>query len=78
MNCWSAENPTERFFSSKTRQIHATHITTGDRLWSNMPYLRPLATIVDDTMAYGFDEDGAGVHDGKFEFIVERKSSIVL
>lgn len=63
MNCWVASNPKERFYSSKTRQIHATHLTTGHRLWSNMPYLRPLATIVEDTIAYGFDDDGAGVHD---------------
>jgi uncharacterized protein YcgI (DUF1989 family) len=63
MNCWAAENPEERFYTSKTRQIHATHLTTGDRLWSNMPHLRPLATITEDTIAYGFDEDGAGVHD---------------
>lgn len=63
MNCWSLENPQEHFYSSKTRQIHATHLTTGDRLWSNMPYVRPLATIVEDTIAYGFDDDGAGVHD---------------
>jgi len=62
MNCWSLSNPKERFYSSKTRQIHATHLTTGDRLWSNMPYLRPLATITEDTIAYGFDDDGAGVH----------------
>ena len=63
MNCWSLRDPAERFYSSKTRQIHATHLTTGDRLWSNMPYLRPLATITEDTIAYGFDADGAGVHD---------------
>jgi len=63
MNCWSSANPAERFFSSKTRQLHATHLSTGDRLWSNMPFLRPLATIVEDTIAYGWDEDGAGVHD---------------
>jgi len=63
MNCWSASNPRERFYTSKTRQMHATHLTVGDRLWSNMPYIRPLATIVEDTIAYGFDEDGAGVHD---------------
>ena len=44
MNCWAAENPEERFYTSKTRQIHATHLTTGDRLWSNMPHLRPLAS----------------------------------
>ena len=63
MNCWSLDNPAEHFYTSKTRQIHATHLTTGDRLWSNMPYLRPLATITGDTIAYGFDDDGAGVHD---------------
>ncbi|EJK46575.1 hypothetical protein THAOC_34751 [Thalassiosira oceanica] len=63
MNCWSMNNPSERFYSSKTRQIHATHLSRGDRLWSNMPFLRPLATIVEDTIDYGFDDDGAGVHD---------------
>ena len=63
MNCWSAVNPMEHFYSSKTRQIHATHLSRGDRLWSNMPYLRPMATITEDTIDYGFDEDGAGVHD---------------
>jgi len=64
MNCWNLHHPQqEHFYSSKTRQIHATHLTTGDRLWSNMPYLRPLATITGDTIAYGYDNDGAGVHD---------------
>mmetsp|Transcript_32139 Transcript_32139/g.47479 ORF Transcript_32139/g.47479 Transcript_32139/m.47479 type:complete len:291 (-) Transcript_32139:52-924(-) len=64
MNCWNYHNPSgERFYSSKTRQIHATHLTTGDRLWSNMPFVRPLATITYDSIAYGFDDDGAGVHD---------------
>ena len=63
MHAWSAADPRERFYTSKTRQMHATHLTVGDRLWSNMPFMRPLATIVEDTIAYGFDEDGAGVHD---------------
>lgn len=63
LNCWSLSNPSEHFYSSKTRQIHATHLSAGDRLWSNMPYLRPLATITHDTIAYGWDADGAGVHD---------------
>jgi uncharacterized protein YcgI (DUF1989 family) len=63
MNCWSLHNRDERFYSSKTRQIHATHLQAGDRLWSTFPYLRPMATIVHETIQYGFDEDGAGVHD---------------
>ncbi len=64
LNLWSANNLEERFFSGKTRQLHASHLTTGDRLWSSIPYMRPMATITHDTLGwYGWDEDGAGVHD---------------
>lgn len=64
LNLWAADDLGERFFSGKTRQLHATHVTTGDRLWSSLPGLRPLATITHDTLAwYGWDADGAGVHD---------------
>jgi uncharacterized protein YcgI (DUF1989 family) len=51
-------------FTGKTRQLHATHLTVYDRLWSNLPYLRPMATVVADSLKkYGIDEDGASVHD---------------
>jgi len=64
LNLWNANDINERFFSGKTRQLHASHLTTGDRLWSNLPGLRPMATITHDTLDwYGWDEDGAGVHD---------------
>ena len=64
LNLWNRYDLSERFFSGNTRALHATHVSTGDRLWSTLPYLRPMATITHDTLAwYGFDEDGAGVHD---------------
>jgi uncharacterized protein YcgI (DUF1989 family) len=64
LNLWNAGDLSERFFSGKTRALHASHVTTGDRLWSNLPNLRPMATITHDTLDwYGWDEDGAGVHD---------------
>lgn len=64
LNLWHAHNPAERFFSGKTRALQATHVTAGHRLWSTMPWLRPMATITADTLGwYGFDADGAGVHD---------------
>ena len=64
LNLWNASDVSERFFSGKTRQLHASHVTTGDRLWSNLPNLRPMATITHDTLSwYGWDSDGAGVHD---------------
>lgn len=64
LNLWNADDLSERFFSGKTRQLHATHVSTGDRLWSNLPAFRPLATITHDTLDwYGWDDDGAGIHD---------------
>jgi uncharacterized protein YcgI (DUF1989 family) len=64
LNLWNAHDLSERFFSGKTRALHATHLTAGHRLWSSLPALRPLATITEDTLGwYGFDADGAGVHD---------------
>jgi uncharacterized protein len=54
----------ERFFSGKTRALHGTHLSTGDRMWSSLPFLRPMATITDDTLDwYGFDAFGGSVHD---------------
>ncbi|HEX9169553.1 MAG TPA: DUF1989 domain-containing protein [Roseiarcus sp.] len=64
LNLWNAANLAERFFSGKTRALNATHVSEGARLWSALPYLRPMATISRDTLDwYGFDSDGAGVHD---------------
>jgi len=64
LNLWNADDTSERFFSGKTRALHGTHLSTGDRLWSNLPYLRPIATITQDTLDwYGFDEFGGAVHD---------------
>jgi hypothetical protein len=64
LNLWNAADLSERFFSGKTRALHGTHVSTGDRLWSTLPHLRPMATITCDTLDwYGFDADGAGIHD---------------
>jgi uncharacterized protein len=64
LNLFNAANLSERFFSGKTRALHGTHINTGDRLWSCLPYLRPMATVISDSLDwYGIDADGGGVHD---------------
>lgn len=64
LNLWAEGNLSERFYSGKTRALHGTHLSTGDRLWSCFPYMRPMATITHDTLDwYGFDADGGGVHD---------------
>ncbi|SMH61430.1 urea carboxylase-associated family protein [Azospirillum agricola] len=64
LNLWAAHDPGERFFSGKMRALHGTHLSTGDRLWSSLPHLRPMATITEDTLDwYGFDAYGGSVHD---------------
>ncbi|WP_319531487.1 DUF1989 domain-containing protein [uncultured Cohaesibacter sp.] len=64
LNLFSNEDLAERFYSGKTRALHGTHVTTGDQLWSCFPFMRPMATIVADTLGwYGIDEFGGSVHD---------------
>ncbi len=64
LNLWNANDLTERFYSGKTRALHGTHLTTGDRMWTSHPNLRPMATIVADTLDwYGIDAFGGSVHD---------------
>ncbi len=64
LNLWNAADHREKFYSGKTRALHGTHVSTGDRLWSSLPYLRPMATITHDTLDwYGWDDFGGGVHD---------------
>ncbi|MDE2823550.1 MAG: DUF1989 domain-containing protein [Chloroflexota bacterium] len=62
-NAWNLNNPRERFWAARTKQLHRAHVTTFDRLWSCLPYLRPMLTIIGDSVDYGLDDDGAGCHD---------------
>ncbi len=64
LNLWNANDLNERFYSGKTRALHGTHITTGDRMWSSFPGMRPMATVTHDTLGwYGMDQYGGSVHD---------------
>ena len=64
LNLFNSADLNERLFTGKTRALHGTHVTIGDQLWSNLPYLRPIATVVEDTLSwYGIDDYGGSVHD---------------
>ncbi len=64
LNLHNLHNLNERFYSGKTRALNGTHVGLGDQLFSNFPYMRPIATITHDTLDwYGFDEFGGSVHD---------------
>jgi uncharacterized protein len=64
LNLWNAHDPRERLWAARTRQLQRAHVSTFDRLWSNLPFLRPMATITADSLAdYGVDADGGRIHD---------------
>jgi uncharacterized protein YcgI (DUF1989 family) len=64
LNLFNAHDLNERFYSGKTRALNGTHVGLGDQLFSNFPWLRPMATVTHDTLDwYGFDEHGGSVHD---------------
>jgi len=64
LNLWNLHDLYERFYSGKSRALHGTHLTEGERMWSSFPTLRPMATIIADTLGwYGIDPYGGSVHD---------------
>ncbi|OPG07056.1 hypothetical protein B1R27_15090 [Streptomyces sp. GKU 895] len=64
LNVWNLNDPRERMWAARTRQLQRAHISTYDRIWSNLPFLRPLLTVTADSLAdYGVDADGGRVHD---------------
>ncbi|MER5968575.1 urea carboxylase-associated family protein [Streptomyces sp. NPDC002055] len=64
LNVWNRHDPRERLWAARTRQLQRAHVSTYDRLWSTLPFLRPLLTVTGDTLAgYGTDADGGRVHD---------------
>ena len=64
LNLFNANDLSEKFYSGKTRALHGTHLSTGDRMWSSFPNLRPMATVTHDTLDwYGWDAFGGSVHD---------------
>src|SRR5690606_15370251 len=51
-NAWSLEDPKEMFWSGRTRILQRAHLTTGHQLWSTPPKMRPMFTIIADTVEH--------------------------
>ncbi|KAF5636498.1 hypothetical protein F52700_5030 [Fusarium sp. NRRL 52700] len=63
LNIWNLHDPRERMWTARSRQLYEAHLTIGDRLVSNLPYIRPLATIVGDSLQHIRNNGSWGVHD---------------
>ncbi len=50
LDIFNADDPRERLWANQTLNREGFWLSTGARLWSNMPHFRPLATITTDTI----------------------------
>ena len=62
-NAFSANDPTEHFWSGRTRTLQGAHLSVGDRLWSTEPKMRPMFTIIADTVPHPVLPHNAASHD---------------
>jgi uncharacterized protein len=47
---FNAENPKEHFWSNYTMVLEGVYLKPFGRLWSNMPWFRPMATLTEETI----------------------------
>ena len=62
-NAFNRDDPKEMFWSGRTRLVQRAHLTTGDRLWSTPPRMRPMFTIIADTVKHPALPHNARSHD---------------
>ena len=62
-NAWNLHNPRERFWAARSRQFEGAHVTTFKRLWSCLPFLRPILTFTNDTLPRTPTTSGGRCHD---------------
>jgi uncharacterized protein YcgI (DUF1989 family) len=62
-NAWNRHSPREMLWAGRTRIIEGAHPTTGNRLWSVEPWMRPMFTIIGDTADRSPTARGAYNHD---------------
>ena len=62
VDIFNADDPSEHLWANQTLNREGAHLTTFSRLWSNMPWFRPLMTIIEDTVQNVTTNPGARHH----------------
>jgi uncharacterized protein len=83
MIVFNLDDPSEKFWSARTRVVHGGHLKVGDQLWSTPPMTRPMMTMIADTVNHAELPHGARSHDLLFcrcdarlyELVHKRKHS---
>ena len=71
-DAFSATDPSEHFWSSRTRILHGPHTRVGDRLWGTEPRMRPMFTFLKDTVEHEPLPFNARSHDLLYSRCSER------
>ena len=76
-NAFNKDDPKEMFWSGRTRLLQRAHLSVGDRLWSTPPRMRPMFTIIADTVEHKPLRGNARSHDLMYCRCNERLYEIV-
>jgi len=76
-NAFNREDPREMFWSGRTRLLQKAHLTVGHQLWSTPPKMRPMFTIIEDTVEHLPLPHGAASHDLIYSRCNERLFEVV-
>jgi uncharacterized protein YcgI (DUF1989 family) len=76
-NAFNRDDPKEMFWSGRTRLLQRAHLSVGDRLWSTPPRMRPMFTIIADTVEHKPLRRNARSHDLMYCRCNERLYAVI-
>lgn len=62
-NAFNLRNKEEAFWAGGTRSLEGTHLTVGQTLWSKPPWIRPMLSVLADTVRQRPNTLGLRSHD---------------
>jgi uncharacterized protein YcgI (DUF1989 family) len=72
-NAFARDDPSEYFWSGRTRTLYGSHLKVGQRLWSTEPKMRPMLTFIADTVKKRPHPHNATSHDLLYSRCSERR-----
>lgn len=72
-NAFARDDPSEYFWSGRTRTLYGSHLKVGQRLWGTEPKMRPLLTFITDTVKKQKHPHNATSHDLLYSRCSERR-----
>lgn len=72
-NAFAADDPSEYFWSGRTRTLYGSHLKVGQRLWGTEPKMRPLLTFIADSVEKLKHPHNATSHDLLYSRCSERR-----